>query len=271
MPLINLADTSLFVERSGRGHPVLMISGLGGLAESWSDQVAPLSREFDVVTYDHRGVGRSDRAIAPCTIERLTQDAFSLMDALGIAEAHVVGHSAGSVIAQSMALDQPKRVTSLVLVASWPKPDAYFRRHCEMLRDILVNSGPAAYVRATVLASFPVEWIVANNELLRRQEAHYLASLPDPETLQNRIDAVLGYDRSDELRRIEQPTLVVAAADDRITPPHFSEALARAIPTAELKLFPKGGNALFRIQPREFTQAVMPFLMAHTPNYAETV
>ena len=67
------------------------------------------------------------------------------------------------------------------------------------------------------------------------------------------------------MARIKTPTLVVGAEDDIITPAYFSEELARLIPGAEIKIFPRGGHALTQVRPREFSQAVLPFLASHTP------
>jgi aminoacrylate hydrolase len=80
-----------------------------------------------------------------------------------------------------------------------------------------------------------------------------------------RIDAVLGFDRATELSRIKAPTLVMTAADDIVIPFYFSEALARAIPQAELKVFPRGGHSFNRVVRREFNHALQRFLVANTP------
>src|SRR6266545_809868 len=72
-------------------------------------------------------------------------------------------------------------------------------------------------------------------------------------------------DRMEQLARIKTPTLVVGAEDDIVTPAYFSEELARLIPGAEIKIFPRGGHAFMQVRAREFTQAVLPFLASHTP------
>ena len=63
----------------------------------------------------------------------------------------------------------------------------------------------------------------------------------------------------------ERPTLVIGSEDDIVTPSYFSEELARLIPGAEVKLFPRGGHFFTQVRAREFNNAVLPFLVSHTP------
>jgi aminoacrylate hydrolase len=96
-------------------------------------------------------------------------------------------------------------------------------------------------------------------------EAQNLANFPPHEIAMSRIDAILAFDRSASLSKIRTPTLVVGAEDDIVTPPYFSEELARLIRGAEVKLFPRGGHWFPHVMAREFNQAVLPFLNSHTP------
>jgi aminoacrylate hydrolase len=187
------------------------------------------------------------------------------MDALEIERAHIVGHSTGGAIAQILAVEHPKRLASVVLSASWTKPDAYFRRLFGLRKDILLRLGPSAYVQSNTLFLYPSWWVTRNNERLRQQEAQHLAVFPPTEIAASRIDAILAFDRTENLSRIRTPTLVVGAEDDIVTPAYFSEELARLIPGAEIKIFPRGGHAFTQVRAREFTQAVLPFLASHTP------
>ena len=141
MPRISIGDCSLYYERQGLDFPVLFISGLGGFASFWQDQVAAFAKRFEVVTFDHRGIGQSDESRIGYTVERMASDAVRLMDALNIPRCHIVGHSTGGAIAQVLAIEAPKRVASLVLSATWTKADAYFRRLYALRKEILQRLG----------------------------------------------------------------------------------------------------------------------------------
>jgi aminoacrylate hydrolase len=265
MPHISIGDCSIYYERHGAGFPIVFISGLGGTGSYWRDQVPGFARSFEIVIHDQRGVGQSEAACQPMTVERLAVDVIRLMDALAIERAHVVGHSAGGAVAQVLAIEHQQRCASIVVAASWGKADAYLRRLFGLRKDILARQGAAAYVQAGTLFLYPPSYIARNNERLRQMEAQLLATFPGPDVVASRIDAVLAFDRTEELGRIRTPTLIVAAQDDVVTPAYCSEELARRIPGAEAKFFPHGGHYFNQVVPREFNQAVLPFLAAHTP------
>jgi aminoacrylate hydrolase len=266
MPRISIGDCHLYYERCGAGFPVLFISGLSGYASYWREQVPSFAKTFEVVLHDHRGIGQSDHSRISYTVERMATDVIQLMDALGIDKAHVVGHSTGGAIAQVLALEHPERIASIVIAASWTKADAYFRRLFALRKEILSHLGPAAYLQAATLLLYPSHWIARNNERLRQLEAQALATFSPPEIVMSRIDAILAFDRTEELPRLRTPALIVAAQDDIVTPAYFSEELARLIRGAEIKLFPQGGHFFTQVLPREFNHAVLPFLTAHTPS-----
>jgi len=151
MPLISIGDCSLYYERRGVGFPVLFVSGLAGFASFWQDQVPTFARRFEVITFDHRGIGQSDQARLGWSVERLAVDVVGLMDALRIKRAHLVGHSTGGAIAQVLAIEHPARLASVVLSATWTKTDAYFRRLFALRKEVLQRLGANAYVQSSTL------------------------------------------------------------------------------------------------------------------------
>lgn len=265
MPRTLIGDCHLYFERHGAGYPVIFVSGLGGVASFWRDQIPTFAKSFEVIAYDHRGVGQSDRACTSLTIEMLAGELVNLMDSLGLEKAHIVGHSAGGAVAQVLAIEHPKRCAGIVIAASWAKADAYFRRQYALRKEILTRLGPASYVQANTVFLYPSHYISRNHENLRQMEAQLLATFAGAEIVGARIDACLAFDRSADLARIRTPTLVVVAQDDLVTPAYFSEELARRIPGAEAKFFPQGGHYLAQAVARDFNHAVLPFLAAHTP------
>ena len=112
--------TSIYWESTGTHDPVLLVSGLGLSGGTWWRTVATLSKRFRVITYDHRGVGRSQSPSYAYTTEAMAADAISVLDSAGIEHAHVYGMSLGGMVAQELTLRHPLRVRSLILGATQP-------------------------------------------------------------------------------------------------------------------------------------------------------
>src|SRR5258708_19049796 len=127
MPLIVIGDGALYYERQGVGYPVMFVSGLAGFASFWHDQAVAFAKHFDVITHDHRGIGQSDLTRSGFTVDRMAADVIGLMDALEIERAHIVGHSTSRAIAPILADQQPQRLASVGLSATWTKPERHFR------------------------------------------------------------------------------------------------------------------------------------------------
>src|SRR3954447_24635628 len=105
---------ALHWESAGDGEPVLLVAGLALPGSSWWRTVPRLARRFRVLTYDHRGVGRSAGS-ARFSTASMAADAVAVLDAAGVERAHVYGTSLGGLVAQHVALRYPQRVRSLVL------------------------------------------------------------------------------------------------------------------------------------------------------------
>ncbi|MFN2645813.1 MAG: pyrimidine utilization protein D [Burkholderiales bacterium] len=262
MPKAKLGDAELYYESHGTGSstPVLLLSGLGGLAAYWKSNLPAFSARHRVIVHDHRGAGQSSHSLIRYSVDQMADDVLRLMDALQIERAHVVGHSTGGAIGQTLAAEHPERLASLVLYATWTRCDAFFSRVFEVRKHLLLDSGPAAYVRSTPVFLYPDWWVNRNLALVEEREKLATAAFPAAEIVESRIDAILAFDRTADLGRIRTRTLVVCAKDDFVTPAYFSEELARSIPGANLVLFERGGHCASETVPEEFNQAVLGFI-----------
>jgi aminoacrylate hydrolase len=260
MPKVGIGDAELSYEVHGDGPPLLLVPGLSGLGSFWTNQVAAFSRDFRVVVHDHRGAGQSTHSRIRYSVEQMAGDLLRLMDALGIASAHFVGHSTGGAIGQVIAQDHPQRLRSLVLSATWAGPDPYFRRLFESRRKVLLTAGVESYLRASVLFLAPPWWVSANDAAIAADHAALVAAAAPVEVMQSRIDAILRFDRRARLGEIRTPTLVIVADDDMVTPRFYSEELAGRIPGAKLVVLEGGGHFAPAILPEPYNAAVGAFL-----------
>jgi aminoacrylate hydrolase len=260
MPKISIGDCALYYEEHGAGEPLLLVPGLGGVGASFFKQIPELSRHYRVIVHDHRGCGQSDRPTMRYSVEQMAQDVLRFMDALKIERAHFLGHSTGGAIGQIIAIEAPQRLKKLILSSTWTHCDAFFGRVFEARHALLKHTGPMGYLRATSAVLYPPWWVSQNEKLVAEQERQQAAGFPPVEVVLSRIEAIMRFDRREQLSRIGAPTLVSVAVDDTVTPLYFSQALAKAIPGAKLKVFESGGHLLYHVVDRDYTRAVIDFL-----------
>jgi aminoacrylate hydrolase len=246
---------------SPAAETVLLSAGLGGSGAFWAPQMAALATGFRVVLYDHRGTARSVRQLTqPHSLEAMADDIVEVLDAAGIASAHVVGHAAGGLAGLALALKRPERIGKLVVVNGWARPDAHIARCFDVRLSLLNDSGPQAYVHAQPLFLYPANWISQNAERLAAEEPHHLASFPGAEIMRTRIAALLAFDIDARLAEIATPTLVYASADDMLVPPLCSEHLAVRLPKAWLEIARWGGHGFTVTAADEFNARLIDFL-----------
>ena len=262
MPLASLNYCEIYYETQGSGFPVLFIAGLGGAAASWRHQIEPFAEHFNVVTFDQRGTHRSSAGPLVTSVDDLAADAIELLDALSIGRAHIVGHSTGGAIAQTLAIDHPDRVARLALCATWPKADAFFRYVLTMRLDILQTMGIAAYLRSTPFFVYPDWWITENWDALEANTEAAIANPPDIDVMVSRIEAILAFDRASQLPDISHRTLVLCARNDILVPTYMAEALAAAIPGAQHVTIERGGHSSNQTTPVPYNETVLGFLAA---------
>ncbi|MGQ0674867.1 MAG: alpha/beta fold hydrolase, partial [Rhodospirillales bacterium] len=226
----------------------------------WQPHVAAFARRFTVILHDHRGTGESSRTIMEYSVGQMADDLLQLLDHLKIERAHLVGHSTGGAIGQTVALDAPKRLDRLVISASWTAADAYFKRLFEFRAEVLRKAGALAYMQGMTLFGVASDYLRDHAREFDAEERATARSMT-PEIVLGRIAAILRFDRAGELGRIRTPTLISGARDDLITPAYFSERLAAAIPGARLAMVEHGGHLYPRVHPARFQETVLDFLI----------
>ena len=261
MPRIRSNGVTLRVEEAGQGPPLLLIMGLGASLDTWIAQRDAFAAHHRIVLFDNRGAGESECPPPPWTVPDMAADAVGVLDALGIARAHVLGVSMGGMIAQEMAIRWPERVDRLVVAMSFARPDPLrrafllFRRWARLQGADLVQEG---------VANLP--WLVSPRVLNDPEQLEQILAIVgamswmDPEAYSHQVDAILEHDTFSRLHQVRAPTLVMAAAEDVLTPVMLSQEIAAAIPGARLTVLPRGNHAVQIEDPETFNAAVLAFL-----------
>lgn len=241
--------------------PLILSSGLGGSASYWAPNIPALAEHFRVITYDHRGTGRSDRALPDVvTVDDFADDILLLMDVLGIAKAHIVGHAAGGVAGLALASKAPERLDRLVVVNGWAKADPHFLRCFEARLNLLRYAGVDAFLRAQPIFLYPANWISEHSADLDAELPHQLAAFPGVATMEKRIAALAAFDATPWIGRLERPILALAALDDMLVPWACSAKMTVAAQSMRGRWMQSGGHACNVTDPANFHPIVLDFL-----------
>jgi pimeloyl-ACP methyl ester carboxylesterase len=245
--------------------PVLLLCGTVQHYEMWGALAAGLSEHHHVISYNHRGIGDSERGSGPLSMAGMAADALAVLDAVGVESAHVLGWSLGSAVAQELALAAPERVRSLVLWATWPALDGFQTCGLTVLRHPW-HTGDIPVAMTGLGMAFSPELLNSPDFALFMQQLIPLFPHTDSQirTVVEQWDANLAHDTRERLPRIGTPTLVVAGEQDIITPVWQCRRVAELIPGATLKVFTGAGSshAVGLERTVEFLDEVLPFLAA---------
>jgi 3-oxoadipate enol-lactonase len=254
----------LHVEDNGAaGVPLLLIQGLGYAIWAWRDQLPAFAARRRTIAFDNRGAGRSSKEPGPFSMEQFAGDALSVLDALGVDSAHVLGVSMGGFVAQLLALRAPERVRSLVLIGTGPGGPEHARVPGETVKAWLANAGlPAAeYARRTMHLSFSPGWSDGHAERYEELLAARLEHPTPPDCWLAQFEAANRFlDSGAAVEEIAEPVLVVHGDADRVVPVSNGHLLARRIAGAELTVLPGRGHVVQLESPEEFNQLVEAFL-----------
>ncbi len=261
MPFAVRGGCRLFYELVGDAAlpPLVLLRGLARSSRYWAPLVPELAG-FRLLLLDNRGVGRSDDSRPPYSARQLADDVASVMDAAGVARAHVFGMSLGGMIAQELALAHAGRIDRLVLGCTSPGGK---RAHRPPLASRL------AQIRAALAGPEHLGALLISDATLRARPeiAAHLRQLARVEKVRPRgfvgqVAAAVRHDAFDRLAAITHPTLVITGDDDAVIPAPNSRLLAQRIPNATLTVLAGARHDFTTDRPREAGRAVVEFLRA---------
>ena len=264
MPLAQIDAGDLYYEVIGEGPPLLLIAGFSGNTTSWLPVQPALAEHFTLIMFDNRGAGRSCVPPGPYTTAQMAGDALALLDHLDVERAHILGNSMGGMIAQEFALQQPERVDRLVLNVTAARPTPVLIRFLEANIWAIEHGMPPADRMFWVLPWMASPAIMTAHERVVQTLAVRLANpYPAPDAgLIAQAQAIMAHDALSRVGQITAPTLVLAAAEDILTPVDGARELAEAIPGAHLHILPKGSHVTAAEYPGEVSAALLEFLLA---------
>lgn len=265
MPKVKVGDVNIYYEVHGEGEPFALIMGFGGSVEGWFRAIPVFSREYQLIAFDNRGAGRSDKPDVPYTMEMMADDLAGLLDAIGINSAHIQGISMGGMIAQHFALRYPERVTSLTLgcTTCGGPHSAMIDAETTSFMQSLPKLPPEEGTRELLRLCMSQEFIDKNPDLIEQIVAKMLEHPAPPHGMMRQLQAIMGHDTYEHLPEIKAPTMVIAGDADRLIPVENSRILASKIPGAELVILKNMGH-MFGFEAEDETNRIMlDFLRRH--------
>lgn len=266
MPTIHANGINMEYEIHGTGEPLLLIAGLGYDRWMWHKMIPCLAEHFQVIAYDNRGVGGTDKPAGPYTAQLLADDAAALLHTLNIEKAHTMGHSMGGYIAQALALNYPQLVNKLILSATnFGGPN-----HVPVTQEALLvlmdtKSEPLARLRNGIVISTASGFAENHPEIIEAW-VNYRATHPlDPLAYQAQLAIGLGLMSAEasfdgKLSQVQAPTLILFGAEDKVVPPGNALLFAQQIPDSRIIALPQVGHFYPFEAPVAAANAVTEFL-----------
>ncbi len=249
-------------EDEGEGDAVVCIHGLGGSANSFTPLMPALARHR-VLRIDLPGSGRSQRAEGPLTIARYVESVLALCSQAGVVRAHVLAHSMGTIVAQHLALAQPKLVRSLALFGPLIAPGEPARQAIAARAQKARREGDeglqqivAALMQAALSSETrqqrPVAVAFVRESLMRQAPEAYARSCE-----------ALAAAPAAEVDRLACPVLLVTGDEDGVAPPQAVRAMAeklRAAPEVRVAVLPRCGHWTPVEKPEDCARELSSFL-----------
>lgn len=256
---------NLFYETQGAGEPLVLIPGFASGAWTWFRQIEELSKDFQIITFDPRGIGQSkaaDEDLQNLSMNDFVEDVARILDALKIEKANVLGASFGGFVAQEFALKFPERVEKLVLACTTAGGKNHVKPDIEILRSfspdptLPIGEKIRRFIRPAFTDEFNKIRAGEVEKVCRMREQNIVADA----VYMAQLQVAFSLDTDEKLGSIECETLVITGNRDSVVPMENSLNLAWKIPNAELEIIENGSHLFFIENADEFNRSVSNFL-----------
>ena len=270
----DLNGVKICYEIYGEGYPLFLVHGFGAKKESWIAQVPELSKHFKVIRFDNRGAGKSDRPETEYTMEIFADDIKNLMDHLGIEKANVCGWSLGGMIVQNFVLKYPNKVNKVILVnTNYGFPDASgpeVYKNMRLSELEVKKEDPAKAWWSGTRSSFYIKFrkqmeaapskkwygVWSAEDLIKES----VINPPTAKDINMQAGALKTHNTFDRLDTIKNPTLLLTASHDKLTPKSSMEQIHEKIPNSTLVIIEKAGHSSPLEKTPEVNQNIIEFL-----------
>lgn len=268
MPIVEANGINIEYESHGSGEPLLLIAGLGYDRWMWHRVVPELAGTFQVIAFDNRGVGGSDKPPGPYSAQLLADDTAALVDVLGLERVSLWGHSMGGFVAQAMTLTYPHLIHKLVLSATNFGGPNHVRISQEALLVLMDSRGdPLERLRKGIGVSTAPDFMARNAGFVEEWIAYRAAHPLIPAAYEAQLAIGLGLMSAEasfenKLERVTAPTLILFGEHDGVVPTANAALLAEKIAGSRVEIMDGVGHFFPLEAPQEAARIVARFLQS---------
>jgi pimeloyl-ACP methyl ester carboxylesterase len=242
MPFVENQGVRIYWDEQGKGSPILLIMGLGYASCMWHRARPTLAERYRTLAFDNRGVGLSDVPSGPYSIATMAADAAAVLDAAGVAAAHVFGVSMGGMIAQEFALQFPARTRSLILGCTSPGGPFAIRAESKVIDILRIRGMTPEQARTAIL---PYIYDASTRQSLIDEDVNLRRNwLPTSVGYAAQLQAIRAWEAYSRIAQITAPTLILHGRSDGLIPAGNGKLIARRISSAKL-LLPEHASHMF--------------------------
>ncbi len=258
MPTFQGVFGKIFYTIRGKGLPVFLIPGMGASHQEWFQQVPVLSKQFQVITFDNAGSGKSVHPDSEISILEMAEDVHRLLQHLKLEKAVLVGSSMGGLIAQCCLEKYFDKIAGLVLSATFGHVD----NHIVQILSPLLRSRQSPKVRIrNVLPLLVSEQFIKEKLEIAKQYVQKAEKFAAPRAvLQRQVRAVLNFTPHPIQRTHTIPILILVGSDDPITPPAMAYEIQKRYSHSKVHII-EGTKHLPHVErAEEFNRLIEDFL-----------
>lgn len=262
MPIADINGLRLFHTEQGDGEPLVCVQGLASDHGTWGLQLEAFAERFRTIVFDNRDVGQSSMCTDDYDVADIGRDVLALADHLGLERFHLLGASLGSAACQHAALEQPDRIRTLTLVATWAGTSHAYSELRARVWEREVRRCTREELLEHVLLRTVSEDVLDDAETIDALKQMALDH-PHPQpadALIRQIRAMERHDLRDRLGELTMPVHVIAGDRDVLIPLWKSEEVAKLIDGSTLTRLRGTGHALNAERVEAFNKAVIGFL-----------
>ena len=260
MPHIKLNNCNYYYETHGSGKETIVLShGLLWSGKMFHKQINHFKNKYTVITYDHRGQGKSEVTLSGYDMDHLYEDVVALLDYLKLKNVHFGGLSMGGFVAMRLAARRPDLVKSLILMETTAESEPSKFKYT-ILKNIVNVFGVKAVLQPVMKIMFGAKFL---NDPERKEERKEWENelLKNNKSITRSVSAVVDRDAiSSELKNISCPALILVGTQDVATTPEKAEYIHSKIKKSTLTYIDGGGHTSCIEEPEKYNMEIEHFL-----------